>query len=250
MASKKINKKLFGLIGRNIDYSFSKDYFNEKFRRDQLANCSYENFDLDSIELLPSILSHGNLSGLNVTTPYKREVIHFLDHLSEPSKKMQAVNTIRFEKDGRTTGHNTDVYGFEESLTKLKSLLPKKALILGSGGASSAVAFVLDKLEIHYQYVSRNPKNDQISYQDVNADLLKNHKLIINASPVGTFPKINLSPELPYDEINETHILFDLIYNPKETLFLKEGKRRGAIISNGLKMLEYQAEKSWEIWNK
>ena len=113
MGSKKINKKVFGLIGRNIDYSFSKDYFNEKFQRDQLTNCSYENFDLDSIELLPSILSHRNLSGLNVTTPYKREVIRFLDHLSEPSKKMQAVNTIRFEKDGRTTGHNTDVYGFE-----------------------------------------------------------------------------------------------------------------------------------------
>ena len=148
MASKKINKKVFGLIGRNIDYSFSKNYFNEKFRRDQLANCSYENFDLDSIESIPSILSQSNLSGLNVTTPYKREVIRFLDQLSEPSKKMQAVNTIRFEKDGRTTGHNTDVYGFEESLTKLKSLLPKKALILGSGGASSAVAFVLDKLEI------------------------------------------------------------------------------------------------------
>ena len=214
MGSKKINKKVFGLIGRNIDYSFSKGYFNKKFRRDQLDNCSYENFDLDSIELLPTVLSHDYISGLNVTIPYKREVIRFLDHLSEPSKKMQAVNTIRFEKDGRTTGHNTDVYGFEESLTKLKSQLPKRALILGSGGASSAVAFVLDKLKIHYQYVSRNPKNDQISYQAVNADLLKNHKLIINASPVGTFPEVDLSPELPYEEINETHIFFDLIYYP------------------------------------
>tara|TARA_S200000501_G_scaffold135675_1_gene128348 strand:- start:2370 stop:3122 length:753 start_codon:yes stop_codon:yes gene_type:complete len=250
MASKKINKKLFGLVGRNIDYSFSKGYFNEKFRQEQLTNCSYENFDLNSIELLSSVLSHENISGLNVTTPYKREVIRFLDQLSEPSKKMQAVNTIRFEKNGKTTGHNTDVYGFEKSLKKLKSRLPKKALILGSGGASSAVAFVLDKLKINYQYVSRNPKNDQISYQDVNTNLLESHKLIINASPIGTFPKVNLSPKLPYQEINETHILFDLIYNPLETLFLKEGKRRGAIVSNGLKMLEYQAEKSWEIWNK
>tara|TARA_B100001057_G_C22619277_1_gene859804 strand:+ start:354 stop:941 length:588 start_codon:yes stop_codon:yes gene_type:complete len=195
-------------------------------------------------------LSHDNISGLNVTTPYKREVIGFLDQLSEPSEKMQAVNTIRFDKDGRTCGYNTDVHGFEKSLTELKSLLPKKALILGSGGASSAVAFVLDKLEILYKYVSRNPENNQISYQAIDADLLKDYKLIINASPIGTFPQVNLSPELPYEEINETHILFDLIYNPLETLFLKEGKKRGAIISNGLKMLEYQAEKSWEIWNK
>ena len=164
---------------------------------------------------------------------------------------MQAVNTIRIEKDGRKSGHNTDVYGFEKSLLELKKYrLPEKALILGSGGASAAVAFVLNKLDIHYQCVSRNPKNDQISYQAVDADLLKNHKLIINASPIGTFPKVNLSPDLPYEEINKTHILFDLIYNPTETLFLKEGKKRGAIISNGLKMLEYQAEKSWEIWNK
>ena len=250
MASKKTNKKRFGLVGKNIDYSFSKGYFNEKFRQEQLTDHSYENFDLDSIELLSSILSLDNISGLNVTTPYKREVIRFLDLLSEPSKKMQAVNTIRIEKDGRTSGHNTDVYGFEKSIIELKSRLPEKALILGSGGASSAVAFVLDKLDIYYKYVSRNPKNDQISYQDVNADLLKNHKLIINASPIGTFPKVNLSPELPYEEINKTHIFFDLIYNPTETLFLKEGKKRGAIISNGLKMLEYQAEKSWEIWNK
>jgi len=251
MVSKKTIKKRFGLIGKNIDYSFSKGYFNEKFRQEQLANCSYENFDLDSIELLSSILSLDNISGLNVTTPYKREVIRFLDLLSEPSKKMQAVNTIRIEKNGRKSGHNTDVYGFEKSLIELKKpRMPEKALILGSGGASSAIAFVLDKLDIHYQFVSRNPTNDQISYQAVNSDLLKNYKLIINASPIGTFPKVNLSPELPYEEINKTHILFDLIYNPTETLFLKEGKKRGAIISNGLKMLEYQAEKSWEIWNK
>ena len=250
MASKKIVKKRFGLLGRNIDYSFSRGYFSQKFSEEHMSNCSYENFDLDSIELVSSIFSQDNILGLNVTTPYKREVIPFLDQLSGSSKKMQAVNTIRFEKDGRISGHNTDAYGFEKSLTELMSVLPKKALILGSGGASSAVAFVLDKLKIYYRYVSRNPQSDQISYQNVNADLLKDFKLIINATPIGTFPNIKLSPKLPYEAINRTHILFDLIYNPLETLFLKEGKKRGAIVSNGLKMLEYQAEKSWMIWNK
>ena len=148
MASKKIVKKRFGLLGRNIDYSFSRGYFSQKFSEEGMSNCSYENFDLDSIELVSSIFSQDNIFGLNVTTPYKREVIPFLDQLSGSSKKMQAVNTIRFEKDGRISGHNTDAYGFEKSLTELMSVLPKKALILGSGGASSAVAFVLDKLKI------------------------------------------------------------------------------------------------------
>lgn len=250
MASKKTGKKRFGLVGKNIDYSFSRGYFSQKFTEEDMAHCSYENFDLESIELLSSVFSQDNISGLNVTTPYKRKVIPFLDQLSGSSKKIQAVNTIRFEKDGRISGHNTDVYGFEKSLTELINVLPKKALILGSGGASSAVAFVLDKLKIYYRYVSRNPQIDQLSYQNVNADLLKDFKLIVNATPTGTFPNVRLSPELPYEAINETHILFDLIYNPLKTLFLKKGEKRGAIVSNGLKMLEYQAEKSWKIWNK
>ena len=244
--------KNYGLIGYPLTHSFSKKFFTDKFSKEGIA-ANYINYELEKINQLPNVFLATKISGLNVTIPYKKSVIPYLDELDEISLSIGAVNTILpIEKKGNLylKGYNTDVYGFEESLTKLKSLLPKKALILGSGGASSAVAFVLDKLEIHYQFVSRNPKNDQISYQAVNADLLKNHQLIINASPVGTFPKVNLSPELPYEEINETHILFDLIYNPIETLFLKEGKRRGAIISNGLKMLEYQAEKSWEIWNK
>tara|TARA_Y100001980_G_C14540398_1_gene318100 strand:- start:1503 stop:2084 length:582 start_codon:yes stop_codon:yes gene_type:complete len=191
-----------------------------------------------------------NISGLNVTTPYKREIIPYLDKISEQSKKIQAVNTIQFGKNGKKIGHNTDIFGFERSLLEITSKLPKNALILGTGGASSAVAFVLEKHKINYIYVSRNPSLNQINYNNLTPRFLKKHKLIINASPVGTFPRINLCPEIPYDAIDETHILFDLIYNPLETLFLNEGKKRGATISNGLKMLEYQAEKSWEIWNK
>ena len=250
MASKKEVKKCYGLLGRNIDYSFSRGYFIQKFKKEKLTHCRYQNFDLDSIDSVKSILEMDNISGLNVTTPYKREIIPYLDKISEQSQKIQAVNTIQFGKDGKKIGHNTDIFGFERSLLEITSKLPKNALILGTGGASSAVAFVLEKHKINYIYVSRNPSLNQINYNNLTPRLLKKHKLIINASPVGTFPRINLCPEIPYDAIDETHILFDLIYNPLETLFLNEGKKRGATISNGLKMLEYQAEKSWEIWNK
>ena len=250
MASKKGVKKCYGLLGRNIDYSFSRDYFSQKFKKEKLTHCTYQNFDLDSIDSVKSILEMDNISGLNVTTPYKREIIPYLDKISEQSQKIQAVNTIQFGKNGKKIGHNTDIFGFERSLLEITSKLPKNALILGTGGASSAVAFVLEKHKINYIYVSRNPSLNQINYNNLTLRFLKKHKLIINASPVGTFPRINLCPEIPYDAIDETHILFDLIYNPSETLFLNEGKKRGAKISNGLKMLEYQAEKSWEIWNK
>ena len=250
MASKKGVKKCYGLLGRNIDYSFSRGYFSQKFKNEKLTHCTYKNFDLDSIDSIKSILEMDNISGLNVTTPYKREIIPYLDKISEQSKKIQAVNTIQFGKNGKKIGHNTDIFGFERSLLEITSKLPKNALILGTGGASSAVAFVLEKHKINYIYVSRNPSLNQINYNNLTLRFLKKHKLIINASPVGTFPRINLCPEIPYDAIDETHILFDLIYNPLETLFLNEGKKRGATISNGLKMLEYQAEKSWEIWNK
>ena len=249
MESKKNDLRRFGLVGKNIDYSFSRGYFSQKFKAENLLNCSYENFDLTSIDSLREVFNTDKISGLNVTTPYKREVIPFLDRLSKPSSEMQAVNTIKFEKNGKISGHNTDVYGFEKSLVELTAKLPKQALILGTGGASSAVAFVLDKLKIKFLYVSRNPHGKHLNYQAVNAELLNEYQLIVNASPIGTYPNVELSPDLPYQAINKGHILFDLIYNPLETLFLKEGRKRGATISNGFKMLEYQAEKSWEIWN-
>lgn len=250
MESKKSNVKRYGLVGKNIEYSFSRGYFKQKFETDHLPNCHYENFDLKNIEAIKEVLTQQNICGLNVTIPFKREVIPFLDLLSPTASEMNAVNTLKFEKNGCISGHNTDVYGFEKSLLETVSELPKKALILGTGGASSAIAFVMKKLNIEFTFVSRQKSENSIEYSTVDEKVLGKHLLIVNASPVGTFPKIKEAPNLPYMELTKDHILFDLIYNPLETQFLKEGKTRGCKVSNGLKMLEYQAEKSWEIWNQ
>ena len=250
MESKKSNPKRYGLIGRNIEYSFSRGYFKQKFETENLHDCSYENFDLTQIEELKNVFSQKNISGLNVTTPYKREVIPYLDRLSSAAEKVNAVNTIKFHEDGSISGHNTDVYGFKKSLLEIIDKLPKKALILGTGGASSAVAYVMKELKIDFSYLSRKEGDNYIHYSAVGETVLNEHLLIINASPVGTFPNIDKAPDLPYEFLTKDHVLFDLIYNPPETLFLREGKKRGCMISNGQKMLEYQAEKSWDIWNQ
>ena len=250
MESKKSNVKRYGLVGKNIEYSFSRGYFKQKFETDHLPNCNYENFDLKNIETIKEVLTQQNICGLNVTIPYKREVIPFLDFLSTTASEMNAVNTLKFEENGSISGHNTDVYGFEKSLLETVSELPNKALILGTGGASSAIAFVMKKLNIEFTFVSRQKGKNSTEYSAVDESVLRQHLLIINASPVGTFPKIEEAPNLPYHGLTKDHILFDLIYNPLETQFLKEGKARGCKVSNGLKMLEYQAEKSWEIWNQ
>ena len=250
MGSKRNNIKRYGLIGRNISYSFSRGYFKQKFETENLDNCTYENFDLNEIQELNKLLSEKNIYGLNVTTPFKREVVPFLDCLSPTAEKMNAVNTIKFHEDGTVSGHNTDVYGFEKSLLEIISTLPKKALILGTGGASSAVAFVMKKLNIEFSYISRSAGGNAIDYNKVDEKIMNEHHLIINASPLGTFPNIQLAPQLPYSFLSSYHVLFDLIYNPPETRFLKEGKKRGCKTLNGQKMLEYQAEKSWQIWNQ
>lgn len=250
MESKKSNIKRYGLIGKNIEYSFSRGYFKKKFETENLQDCIYTNFDLNQIKELKNVLSLKNIFGLNVTTPYKREVIHYLDRLSPAAEKVNAVNTIKFHKDGTTSGHNTDVYGFEKSLLEIINKLPKKALILGTGGASSAVAYVMKKLKIEFSYISRRGGENTTIYSDVDEITINEHELIINASPVGTFPNIDKTPDLPYQFLTKNHILYDLIYNPTETRFLREGKTRGSKILNGQKMLEYQAEKSWEIWNE
>ena len=250
MESKKSNIKRYGLIGKNIEYSFSRGYFKKKFETENLHDCIYTNFDLNQIKELKNVLSLKNIFGLNVTTPYKREVIHYLDRLSPAAEKVNAVNTIKFHKDGTTSGHNTDVYGFEKSLLEIINKLPKKALILGTGGASSAVAYVMKKLKIEFSYISRRGGENTTIYTDVDEITINEHELIINASPVGTFPNIDKTPDLPYQFLTKNHILYDLIYNPTETRFLREGKTRGSKILNGQKMLEYQAEKSWEIWNE
>ena len=240
-------KYKFGLIGKDISYSFSKNYFSSKFKNLGLDNYEYVNYDLKSIDEFKNI-KNKELKGLNVTIPYKESVIEFLDVINDEAKLIGAVNTIKIDKKGKLTGFNTDVYGFEESLKPLLKKSHKKALVLGTGGASKAVCYVLDKLKIDYLLVSRNPEIIQVSYNDLNKELLENYTIIINCTPIGTYPKIDKFPKIPYNYITNKHLLYDLIYNPEKTRFLREGEKRGATISNGRKMLELQAEKSWNIW--
>lgn len=242
-------KNRFGLIGRNIDYSFSRGYFTEKFNQLGLIDHSYENFDLQTIEEFKTkVAVQEHLRGFNVTIPYKQEIIPYLDQLSEEATEIGAVNTIKKTKNG-LIGFNTDAYGFQEALEPYLKSHHDSALILGTGGASKAVAYVLKKLGIDYLFVSRNPKKGQLSYDRLKADKLVYHPLIINCSPVGTYPNIDQKPQLPYEGITSEFLLFDLIYNPEQTAFLKEGAQRGAQISNGYQMLVGQAEKAWELWN-
>ena len=219
------NKTRYGLVGKDIAYSFSRSYFAEKFKNEGISSCSYENFDLESIELIKEVLKAKNLGGLNVTIPYKEAIIPYLDELSEDAKIIGAVNTIRFLPNGKAEGHNTDAYGFKAALAKQWGNHAIKALILG-------------------------PKAGQIGYEQIDSDLMQAHLLIINCTPLGTHPEVNKAPAIPYESISSKHFLFDLIYNPELTLFLKEGKKRGATTQNGLFMLEQQAEKSWNIWNE
>lgn len=239
----------FGLVGKNIGYSFSKTFFSEKFERQNLPH-SYVNFDISSIAFFPKIISETpNLKGLNVTIPYKQEVISYLDSLDEEAQKIGAVNTIQISKDNGLTGYNTDHFGFQKSLEAFLPLQQKTALILGTGGASKAVAYALENLGFSFKFVSRNKVMNTLSYDDLNKSILENHLLIINCTPLGTFPNITDCPPIPYQFLTKDHLLFDLIYNPAETEFLKCGKLHDTKTSNGLKMLELQAEKAWEIWN-
>ena len=243
--------KLFGLIGRNIDYSFSRKYFSEKFKKNNLNDCVYLNYDLKEINDFNKIINKNpSLKGLNVTIPYKKTIIPFLDELSDEAKAINAVNTIVFESSGRKIGHNTDYLGFNKALKEKCKSKPENALILGSGGASEAVKYVLNKIGCDFKIVSRHPDKNQIGYYQITKEIIKKTNLIINTTPVGTYPKINEAPNIPYKYLDSEHLLFDLIYNPKETEFLKRGKTNGCRITNGYKMLEYQAEKSWELWSK
>lgn len=245
------NKTKFGLIGKNISYSFSKGYFLEKFKNLQLKNHKYYNYDLPEISEFPFITYHKEeeFGGFNVTIPYKQSIIKYLAELDDVAQKIGAVNTIKVTNNNKLIGFNTDAYGFENSLKPMLKQHHKKAIILGTGGASKAVMFVLNKLNIAYKLVSRNPTEHQISYDDLTEELIKNYQIIINCTPLGTHPNIQDCPNIPYNLLSENHFLYDLIYNPPETMFLKKGKKQGATIKNGLEMLELQAEKSWEIWN-
>ncbi|NNK81623.1 MAG: shikimate dehydrogenase [Flavobacteriaceae bacterium] len=240
----------FGLLGKNIAYSFSRSYFSKKFESENLLH-TYVNFDLETIDLFPeTIKGNPNLRGLNVTIPYKESVIPYLNKLNKKVKEIGAVNTIKFTKKGKLVGYNTDYYGFKNALKPYLRQKDYKALILGTGGASKAVAYALKKLNIPYQFVSRKAKNsNHLTYSTLDKNILESYQLIINCTPLGTFPNIDICPDLPYQCIGKNHILFDLIYNPSETKFLSKGKEHGALTINGQKMLELQAEKSWKIWN-
>jgi shikimate dehydrogenase len=244
-------RRRFGLLGRNISYSFSKGYFTEKFSKEHFDNCSYENFDIPEINYFTELRKNNtDLNGLNVTIPYKEVILPFLDKLSKNATEIGAVNTIKFTKKGKLKGYNTDYYGFQKSLEPLLESHHKKALILGTGGASKGVAFALDKLGITYTFVSRQDKENCIDYSLVNATTFDNYQIIINCSPVGTSPNTEAFPLIPYDYFTEKHIAYDLIYNPAETTFLAKAKAKGAVIKNGHDMLIFQAEKAWKIWNK
>jgi len=240
-----------GLLGKDISYSFSRTYFKKKFENENIKNTSYENFDIDNIDLFPSIIKNTKgLKGLNVTIPYKEQVIPFLDKVNKKAKAIGAVNTIRITKTGKLVGYNTDCYGFKKTLKPFIKSHHKKALILGTGGASKAIAYTLDEMGITYQYVSRKLSDGVgFSYETLTEDDISDNQIIINATPLGTFPNIEDCPNIPYHAINEKHILFDLIYNPEETKFLKLGNKNRAKTINGFLMLEFQAEKAWSIWN-
>ena len=245
--------QLYGLIGKTLKHSFSQKYFREKFKKENISNSDYLLFELESIKQFPSLLADNpGLCGINVTIPYKLEVMQFLDQIDDIAKEIGAVNTIKISNN-KTIGYNTDYLGFMQSLHDWMSPFPShlKALILGTGGASKAVAAALKDLQIPYRYVARRPDELGFSYQNLQEKktILQEHQLIINTTPLGTSPNINEAPSIPYETLSNRHFLYDLVYNPAETLFLKLGKDKGARTKNGLEMLELQAEKAWEIWN-
>tara|TARA_B100000989_G_scaffold196122_1_gene148122 strand:+ start:624 stop:1373 length:750 start_codon:yes stop_codon:yes gene_type:complete len=244
------HRKKFGLIGKNIEYSFSRKYFLKKFNSNtNLTGYNYKNFDIESIGLINSLISDKDLGGLNVTIPYKEEIIPYLDELSDEAKEIGAVNTICFENN-KKIGYNTDIFGFTESL-KVNSINNIKAMIiLGTGGASKTIIYFCKKNKIPFNIVSRRSSKDYLSYRDINHTLFIGNVLIVNCTPVGTYPNINKCPNLPYNLLKKENILYDLVYNPFETLFIKKGKEMGCKTLNGYEMLKFQAEMSWNLWTK
>jgi len=242
------NKKQFGLIGKNIEYSFSRKFFSEKFSSDnKYSNYDYTNYDIESIHDLNNVFNSKNLCGLNVTIPYKEKIISFLDKISDEAEQIGAVNTICFE-NGSKVGYNTDIFGFTESLKMNKIDNIDSALILGTGGAAKTIIYFCNKNNIPFNVVSRQESNLNLSYKELNENIFKKRVLIVNCTPLGTYPDINKCPKLPYELINKENILFDLVYNPSETLFIKKGKEIGCKTLNGYQMLRFQAEMSWKIW--
>jgi len=249
MTNKSTHK--FGLVGRNISYSFSKEYFTKKFISEK-STYTYENIDIQKIEDLLDYLANNIefLKGFNITIPFKEVILKYLDEIDQNAQEIGAVNCVKVIDNQYLKGFNTDTFGFENSIKPLLKKHHKKAIILGTGGASKAVAYTLKKLQIDVTFVSRQPTKDQITYKELTKTIIRNHQIIINTTPLGTAGKNEeYFPNIPYQYINNKHLLYDLIYNPKETIFLKKGKQNNAVTKNGLEMLKLQADKSWEIWN-
>lgn len=245
--------KTFGLIGYPLSHSFSQKYFSEKFSNEKI-DARYLNFAIENISEFPGLLNqHHYLAGLNVTIPYKQQIIPFLNELDSEASEIGAVNVIKITWNNNKPhlkGYNSDVKGFMGSMEPLLKPFHSKALILGTGGASRAVAHGLLKAGILYRLVSRNPQGpSHVGYNDLTPDIISDYKLIINTSPIGMYPNINECPAIPYDTISKDHLIFDLIYNPEQTLFMKKAAEKGATVKNGLEMLHLQAEEAWKIWN-
>ena len=243
-----LEKRKYGLIGKNINYSFSKKYFNDKFLKENITNCSYENYDLQSVKDFKKIIKDNAIKGFNVTIPYKEEIMEFINKIDPIAKKIGAINTIKIHNKNIIEGYNTDYIGFVISLKNLISN-QKKALVLGTGGASKAIIFGLSSIGIESTIVSRNKREGVISYSELNKKVIEENTIIINCTPLGTFPEIQECPKIPFEFLSSNHICYDLIYNPEKTKFLLESEKMGATIINGKKMLENQANESWKIWN-
>ena len=241
----------FGLIGRTLSHSFSQTYFTQKFYSLGITNHRYDLFELASIGELPAVLAaNPDLVGLNVTVPYKETVTTYLDELASSAGRVGAVNVIERLPDGRLRGHNTDVVGFRESVRRFFPAGPdSRALVLGAGGAAKAVVVALNDLGIAHWTVTRDPLGRGLTYDELTPQLLAAHQLIVNATPLGTFPHVDECPCLPYQALTPQHYLYDLVYNPRETLFLQRGQEAGAQTKNGFEMLQLQAEAAWDIWN-
>lgn len=239
----------YGIIGYPLGHSFSKGFFTEKFARESI-DAQYLNFEIPDVAMLPDVLRNNpELRGLNVTLPHKQAVIPLLDEMNEEAKEIGAVNVIRV-RNGKLKGFNSDIIGFTNSIKPLLMPHHKKALILGTGGASKAIRVGLNRLGIEWTYVSRSPREGMITYEDITAETLQEYTVIVNCSPVGMFPNVAQAPEIPYDCLSGKHLLFDLVYNPEETLFMKKGRAEGATVKNGLEMLHLQAIASWDFWNE
>ncbi|MEY4661087.1 MAG: hypothetical protein RLZZ42_1039 [Bacteroidota bacterium] len=242
-------KRLFGLIGYPLSHSFSKRYFSDKFQREGLQEFTYELFPISEISALPELFrEHPTLEGINVTIPYKEQVIPYLDELSPVVKEIGACNCIRI-RNGKLTGFNTDVIGFEQTLSR--KLMPhhRNALVLGTGGAAKAVHYVLRQKSIPFVQIGRTKRGEVLDYAAITPELLLSHTLIINTTPLGMYPNVHEAPDLPYECLTPMHYLYDLVYNPERTIFLQKGEELGAAIENGADMLVIQADASWDIWN-